>query len=38
MRLIRGARRGISTMLFGSDSVRMLDMRDVNAYYRTTEG
>ena len=38
MRLMRGARRGISTMLFGSDAVRMLDMRDVNAYYRTTEG
>ena len=38
MRLIRGARRGISTILFGSDSVRILDMRDVNAYYRTTEG
>ena len=38
MRLMRGARRSISTMLFGSDAVRMVDMRDVNAYYRTTEG
>ena len=34
----RRARRFISTILFGSDAVTMLDMRDINAYLETTEG
>ena len=34
----RRARRFASTILFGSDAVTMLDMRDVNAYLETTEG
>ena len=34
----RRVRRFISTILFGSDAVTMLDMRDINAYLETTEG
>ena len=34
----RRVRRFISTILFGSDAVTMLDMRDISAYLETTEG
>ena len=34
----RRVRRFVSTILFGSDAVTMLDMRDINAYLETTEG
>ena len=36
--VLRRVRRFISTILFGSDAVTMLDMRDINAYLETTEG
>ena len=37
-RAFRRIRRAISIVLFGSDAVTMLDMRDINAYLETTEG
>ena len=37
-RTFRRIRRAISIVLFGSDAVTMLDMRDINAYLETTEG
>ena len=36
--VLRRVRRFVSTILFGSDAVTMLDMRDINAYLETTEG
>ena len=37
-RLAAKARRGIATVLFGADAANALDSRDVDSYFRTTEG
>ncbi len=34
----RRARRFVSTVLFGAEAAQILDTRDVNSYFRTTEG
>ncbi len=34
----RRAHRFVSTVLFGAEAVNALDSRDVDSYFRTTEG
>ncbi len=34
----RHAHRFVSTVLFGADAAQALDSRDVDSYFRTTEG
>ncbi len=34
----RRAHRFVSTVLFGAEATQLLDTRDVDSYFRTTEG